>query len=383
MSKMFRKAEWAFRHTLVYPILRLIWRNPRVDAPLDISRIRKILILRYDRIGDIVVTTPVFKALKKANPKIVVGVLASESNAELIRFNTNVDRIHILHSSWFALWREVLLARRMDYDVVLNFIFNRTTSGGVLANLIAPNGIKIGQGAEKYGFYFNMLLKLKRGELHMAELLASIVKEVLGVSILSKDLHFELPLEKQIVKKVDDILKSIAPNEKLLVRKQQRARSVAKSRLIVLNISATDSVRKISSVQASAVIRSILKQPACWVAVISAPQEFQRNENIVQQVQSDRCRSFPGSGTASLLEIAALIRRADAVVSPDTSIIHIASATDTPVLGLFTPLQETTEWLPYKVKHRTVFAMDGNPVSSIPTELIEREVAVFLRGIVK
>ncbi len=158
MKDLVRRLELVFRHAVVYPLFRLLFWNAPHEKPIDLRSVRKILILRYDRIGDIIVTTPIFRALKSLHPDLMLGVLVSPSNAEIIRHDGAVDKLHVLHSNWFQLFRMILTARREQYDVVLNFIFNRTTSGGVLSNLIAPGGIKVGQGAEKYRFYFNRLL---------------------------------------------------------------------------------------------------------------------------------------------------------------------------------------------------------------------------------
>ena len=382
MKKILQLLEQAFRHGIVYPLFRLLFRNPPVDIPIDIRSVRKLLILRYDRIGDIIVTTPVFRALKKANPSLFIGVLASESNAELISHNPNVDRIYTVHSSWLALWKEIRDARTERYDVVLNLIFNRTTSGGVLANMIAPRGIKIGQGAEKYRFYFNALLKLPRGDRHMVEILAGIVKEVFHVRISSKNLRFELPVEKEVTRNVERFVKGFASDSKA-VRKRGVNRRAPKRPLVVVNISATDEVRKISRKQALEIVESVLKTGGYRVAVVSSPGDSDWRDAIIDAVNSPLCRAYPAAGVAPLKEVAALIGAARAVITPDTSIVHIASAMQTPVMGLFTPLQVTAEWLPYNVKHRTLFAQPGKPVSALPAAEIQRHVALFLKGLKK
>jgi ADP-heptose:LPS heptosyltransferase len=83
---------------------------------------------------------------------------------------------------------------------------------------------------------------------------------------------------------------------------------------------------------------------------------------------------FPTKGTASLLEIASLIEGARCVITPDTSIIHFASAFKTPVVGLFTPLQRTHEWMPYHVRHQSVLAEEMKSVNTIPLGTIVRAV---------
>ncbi len=373
MTRFLRLLENGFRHLVVYPVLRLFLHNPPVSIPIDIKRVRKILILRYDRIGDIVVTTPMFRILKKAHPELFIGVLASQSNADMIRHDPLVDRIHILPSRWTSLPRMIGEAKAEQYDLLLNFIFNRTTSGGVLANLIAPKGVKVGQGAEKYRFYFNVLLQLPRGSMHMAEVLGHIVTEVFDIPVTKRDLRFRISLDEASRRSVSGYFS----REKKVPRKGKKTGN----RYVVLNISATDAVRKLSEEQALFLARILSVDLGFRTIVVASPQDAEWRERLVDHVKSPLCSSFPRSGHAGILEITALIEGGEAVVTPDTSVVHLSSAVATPVLGIFSPLQVTAEWLPYQVRHKIVLAPAGEPVSAIALTTLESELRSFLKAI--
>jgi ADP-heptose:LPS heptosyltransferase len=98
-------------------------------------------------------------------------------------------------------------------------------------------------------------------------------------------------------------------------------------------------------------------------------------QNLVQRTT---CVSFPGQRDASLLEIAALIEGAFAVITPDTSIIHFASAAKTPVLGFYTQMQDVHEWLPHQVKNRLVLSSQNEPTSAIPISNMIQAIDDFL-----
>jgi ADP-heptose:LPS heptosyltransferase len=98
-------------------------------------------------------------------------------------------------------------------------------------------------------------------------------------------------------------------------------------------------------------------------------------QNLVQRT---KCVSFPGQRDASLLEIAALIEGALAVITPDTSIIHFASAAKTPVLGFYTQMQDVHEWLPHQVKNRLVLSSKNEPTSAIPISNMIHAIDDFL-----
>ncbi|MBI4418397.1 MAG: glycosyltransferase family 9 protein [Ignavibacteriales bacterium] len=363
--------ELILRYGIVYPVLRLILRNPQLEGTIDLDSIRSLLILRYDRLGDIVVTTPVLRRLKELRSDLKLGVLASSANAELLRGNPHVDRIHVLPKSWFGVLRMIRQARIERYDVVLNFIFNRTTSGGILANLISPKGIKVGQGAEQYGFYFNKLLSLDRGNDHMAEVLMKYVDRVFGLQPFSGSMQFEVFPDRNSTDQVSVFLTGTGF--------AARTASGAKG-FTVLNISAAEEPRSINLAQMIILAAVLTRECDQNVVLISAPSDRMVRRSVAQIV-GDQCREFPERGDAGLLAIAALIGAAQCVVTPDTSVVHIASAMKTPVLAFYTPLQVTNEWLPMGIPYEMVLADPGKPVSSISPEFMRSKTKAFIHSL--
>lgn len=368
---MIKKLEYWWRHHIVYPVLRMIFRNAGENTPIDIQSIKSILILRYDRIGDMIVTTPVFKALKKTNPNLRIGILASRVNAEIIRHNPYIDKIHILPKHWWQLGWEILKTRREHYDVVLNLVFNRTTSGGVLANLVAPDGIKVGQGDTKYRFYFNILLRLTRQSDHMVETLASIIKTVFNVHINPDQLTYDIIIDS----KTRDVLQAYWTKHNLQPRMLSGNKGIP---YIVFNLSANDSVRRISAEQALLIGEYLSSNTSYQTLLLHAPKDSIMLKTKQQLIEKTRCLPFPEQGTASLLEIAAIIKGAAAVITPDTSIIHFASAAQTPIIGFYTSMQDVHEWLPFQVKRKIVLSDKNQPTSSILVSKMIEAVDEFI-----
>jgi ADP-heptose:LPS heptosyltransferase len=335
---MLEALEYWWRHLIVYPVLRRVFHNLIFKAPIDIHSVKNILILRYDRIGDMIVTTPIFRGLKEKNPQLQIGVFASEANAEIIRNNHNVDRIYILSASWRRMLSEIRRARNDQYDVVLNFVFNRTTSGAVLANLIAPHGIKIGQGDAKYGFYYNILLSLKRTTDHMVDILAWIIKAAFNIDLDPDHLTYEVVTDRR----TKDALQAFWTTNQLRPRSHEGYDGVP---YIVFNLSANDTVRRISADQALALGKQLSTYTKYRTVLVHAPNDAIMAKTKQELLNTTHCLPFPMQGTATLLELAELIAGAQAVITPDTSIVHFASAAKTPILAFYTSMQDVHEWL--------------------------------------
>src|SRR4051812_874743 len=82
--KTIRNFERTFKFFLSSP-LGVVIRPKKLEGHVDLSKIKSVLILRYDALGDAVLSSAIWHAVKKYGPDIQIGVVASRRNATLIR----------------------------------------------------------------------------------------------------------------------------------------------------------------------------------------------------------------------------------------------------------------------------------------------------------
>ncbi len=376
MIKLGEALERFFRKSIVYPLLRTIFRNPVSVTPIDLSRVERMLILRYDRIGDMIITTPILRTLKKLNPRLKLDVLASRSNAEIVRQNPFVDNLLIIEENWLWLLRQILDLRKQRYDVVLNLIFNRTTGPGILANLIAPRADKIGQGSERYAFYFNRLVKVRRFEQHMLESLVSLIEQAFGISVNRQELAFEIAVAPASRREVDGWL------EKRGLHRRSQLKSPG-SPYVVLNLSAKEAERSLVTHQAAALAKSLSGKSEFCLVVLDSPGNGGMSEALRIKPEFQKSLVYRTRSPQPLGELASLIEGALLVISPDTSIVHFASAMQTPILAIHTPMTAPREWLPHNVRHDVVMADEGQRVSEIGPQVLVEKAERFIARILQ
>ena len=86
----------------------------------NIKNSKSVLILKYDRIGDMVVTTPIFRELKKEYPGISISVLASKENRDVIKYNPYIDEIYTNYkNNIFNDLPTLLKLRQKNFDVCI------------------------------------------------------------------------------------------------------------------------------------------------------------------------------------------------------------------------------------------------------------------------
>lgn len=102
-----------------------------VANPDSLSANPKILVIRRDNIGDLILTTPLIRALRERFPKAWIGVLVNSYTAQVLDNNPDVDEVFVYTkvkhrgsaSIWAAYWstvRQILRLRwaRIDYAVL-------------------------------------------------------------------------------------------------------------------------------------------------------------------------------------------------------------------------------------------------------------------------
>src|SRR5580700_10340094 len=84
----------------------------------------KFLIIRFSSIGDIVLTTPVVRCLKKQIATAEVHYLTKDSFKNILIANPNVHKIHVLKDN---LDETIELLKQEDFDYVIDLHHNLRT----------------------------------------------------------------------------------------------------------------------------------------------------------------------------------------------------------------------------------------------------------------
>lgn len=79
---------------------------------LSLRSIQSILFIRIDRVGDMVLSTPAFKAIKAALPQVRLTVMASPANAAILKNNPDVDDV-IVYDRFAGLHAKVSLIKKL------------------------------------------------------------------------------------------------------------------------------------------------------------------------------------------------------------------------------------------------------------------------------
>ncbi len=111
-------------------------RRLRRDTNYECSSVRTILVLRFDRIGDMVVTTPLFSQLRQIFPTSEISVLCSKSNAPVILHNPHVSNRPVWAPGVAGL--KTLLRIRKRHDLVIDLNHSVIWRDLLIIRLLSP-----------------------------------------------------------------------------------------------------------------------------------------------------------------------------------------------------------------------------------------------------
>jgi heptosyltransferase-3 len=300
---------------------------------------KKILIVRTDRIGDVVLSLPMAELIKHKYPQSKVSYFLREYTGPLLEQNPFIDEVIIAkESEGEILFNENLKkikSKNFDTCVVVNPTFKIS-----LMMFLAGIKNRIGTGYRLYSFLFNKKVfeHRKYAEKHELEYNIGLLDKLgIKVSDIPKEVNFHLFVSQESSKKINNLLKKNGynPVNKLVIIHPGSGGSsvdLPKEKLIELT-------RKISELKNVSVVitGNENEKELC--------KEFEVNKSVI---------NFVGKLDISLLK--ALINKADLFISNSTGPLHIAAALGVYVIGFYSKILSCSEkrWGPYTNK-KTVF----------------------------
>ena len=325
--------------------------TPRAAVTLGPSP--RILFLRQDRIGDVLVSVPVIRALRRAYPDATIHMLFSRTNYDVRgAVAPYVDRSLCYYKTPAAAARLLIELRRGRYDVVVDLMDNPSANSQFVMGWSRAR-YRVGILHERAGHYTHAVPLLERGRVHVVERIAQLLLPF-GID------PAEVPL---------DLEYQIGPEARRRARGRLGPLPAGRPLRLGVNISP----RYWGRDNFIACIRWLMKwDPRFAIVVGGSPKQQGEVDAIVAATGAAKMPNV-----ASFEDFAAMIHECDLVLTPDTSTVHAAAAWKIPMVGLYHWVPgHPALWLPYRSPHRAVVSAEG--FAAIPL----REVQEAFRSLV-
>jgi ADP-heptose:LPS heptosyltransferase len=321
--------ELGFRRFLTGVLKFFLRKKKPFPAHLDFN-LCKFLFLRQDLIGDALVSTPVFDLLKRRYPGAVIDVLMSPKNHFTLEHNPAIRKRWIYKKTPRELMKLRKQIRQEQYDFVVDLLDNPSTTS-TLWCLNARAKWRVGLAKENDFCYDFVAPMLPKSEFHIVERTANVL------------LAFRIDPGKEILR----IRYYVSPQSEKSADKFWSENGFTDKTVVGVNISAGDEVRSWWGKNCIEVLSEMTKRHPEWkILLLFKPEDSHKARSISQAVPS----LIFSPPTPTFDHIAALVKRVRILVTPDTSIVQIASAFNIPsvVLHLRLSALHGHLWEPYK-----------------------------------
>lgn len=296
---------------------------------------RKILIVKLDNIGDVVLVSPLIEALKKNIPGLILDILIRKECLEVVSNNPDINKIHIINPVWKKVslknlldnFRFISLARHNNYDYVVDF--RGELPEVVFSRLCAKNNL-IGYDLPWIKFMFDSVIRHSKN-MHMVYSFLEVAR-LFGIKCDCANV--KMFLNKDEKRGLDSAL----------------AENDIKNDFVIISPGASCSSKMWEEEKWGKVADFIIDKYKYSVICTGL-----RNENgIISKITySAKNRVHNLAGKLSLTELAILIKYAKLIISVDSAAVHIASCFSVPTIALY-GLTNPGEWGPFQEKENFI-----------------------------
>jgi ADP-heptose:LPS heptosyltransferase len=297
-----------------------------------------VLFLRLGKLGDMMVTACLFRAMRRAHPKARLGLVTLPRSAQFSRALPDLDEVHV----WRPLTLPLLALRlrgRWDWMVDLNELPSRRSR--LARRLIAPRRTAVFRGA---GLPADIVMDAPPKEAsHVIERMAAAGR---ALGLPTAGFKPVVPLDAA----------------RLAGARREAGRGLA----VALNLSAGSPSRYWPVERWQALATALLKADRrVSLQILHDPKDAALAAQLSAALPAARLRPSPGPG---LWDFLAAIAANRLLVTPDTSAVHAACALGVRVVGLYPePAWNLASWGPWGPGHQALRSPQGG-LQGLPLE---------------
>jgi len=292
--------------------------NKIKNSKLKIQNYKKILIVRLDRIGDVVLSTPVLKAVRDAYPDSHIAFMVAPHAREIADGNPYINEVivydkAILHKGVFDGAKFVYGLARKRFDIAIMLHPTRRTH-----LLSFFSGIPKRLGYErKMGLILTDRIPDKKhlGLKHEIDYTLGLLRYI-GIEPTNRKLY--VPVDNDSEDRVRRILADggISDGDKI----------------VAINPGASCRSKRWPAERFAEVADALARELGVKIVVVSGSQDKSFADSTLSAMKTG---ALDLSGKTTIRELACLLKRSSLFISNDSGPVHIACAVGTPVISVF------------------------------------------------
>lgn len=298
-----------------------------------VEKINRIVVIDLLYLGDLLFAHPFFKGLKKLFPEARIDLVANGNFAEIMRSNPNLDHVYSYNKNWTTA-RSYKFAKKLkmnNYQLGINIHGNWRTA--LILKLIAADK-NIGYGGQGRGLFLDQEIE-KSNAAHMVDFYLDFLEKLQQSELLNSDLT-----EQQKMMNLNQSSDPILDFDKIYQKKaDNKLKKIGlENEFLVLNTGGSWESKRWPE-EYFAEIADLLAAQKHKILFVGGSADQERVGYICNKIENQK-QIYNLSGKTSLLELAAILKKAQLVISGDTGPVHVAAAVGTNTFTIFGPSDE-------------------------------------------
>ncbi len=311
------------------------------------KKTKKIIIVDFGGVGDLVLSVPFLRELKKVFPSSGVSVLCAQRAGMILKEQPYIDRLFLSPITLLGLFKMGIQLRKKRFDMAINLMPETSYFSAIkmyLLFLLINAGKWVGRNTEERGFFYHIRVPERKMQTENEVLMYG---KILGaISDSAFDAQLEFYCSKKSRKRAGELLSKV--------------RNFQGDPLVLINPGSDWPAKRWPIERYAELVKRLQASfPSVEFGVIGTPGESVLADFLKEAVGE---RVFVLSGRTPLELLPAVMEKAFLVVTNDSGPAHIARAVGTPVVILAGP--SAPAFFSIQGKHESVVLY--HPVSCAP-----------------
>ncbi len=339
---------------------------------------RNLLLVRLDNLGDVLLCTPAFHAVRETLPTAKLTLLAAPMGAQVAEMDPDLDEVIVYEAPWMDPWGKLAHSSAREAEMI-HCLKERAFDGAIIFTSYRQSSLP----AAYLCYLADIPLRLAvsvdgSGSLlttrhkHPERLLMHEVERALdlvgaeGMRASSQELVMRVPeealstirerLESEGITQVErgsiPRRPDVDPSDRGDSGGAERDKPLPyqnRPPLVVIHPGCSMPARTYPWEMFAEVADLLIQELGARVVLTGTRDEVELVERVRRRMRNG-CHSM--AGRATFPEFAALISLSDLVITNNTGPAHVAAAVKTPVVDLFALTNPPQQWMPWRVPHR-------------------------------
>jgi ADP-heptose:LPS heptosyltransferase len=316
------------------------WDSQGAGSGLKLEGDVNILVVRSDRLGDVILSTPVFEVIKRNYKKSQVVALVRENVLPILQGLSSVDQFLVFdpegrHSGvrgFFLLCREI---RKFKFKIAILL-----QSHWKIAAAVFFSGVRyrVGPLSKLYSYlFYNRGLRQRRSqvEMHESDYNLQLLRKI-GIRVGARTVPTQIIVHETMLRTAQDWLKKSGWD--------------SYQKLIVVHPGMGGSALNWPESHYIELIQALI-ETGHQILITGGSTEVQLLERVRKDLGAlaEKIIFYQAEPKSSVDFLAGLFNYAQLVVAPSTGPLHLAVALNKPVLTFYPPIrvQSALRWGPY------------------------------------